>query len=242
MDWRDSGVDHSFLLEFRKDGEFVIPDTNSVRITVRGADGVAFSGFNPLSPSGIVTSSYLLTIPQAVNTMGVGALTERRFVRYAFTSGGTPVSQELWYGLRAFVPLTVGPQDVRAIFGVRDTELPDNSVDTFQAYLDLLQRYPGLAAALTAVDGRAEYANRAIAVKTALTVFPSLPVRALKEESLANAGQIRANIDWEKIESDLITQLDELLELQLGLEPAAETLAPSVIFLVTSPTDPITNA
>jgi hypothetical protein len=239
MSYQLPNTDVPLFIEFRSDGEFVIPDANTVRWTVRESSGVPVSGYNNVSVPGITTTQTTLTVLAASNVLPGGAEVLTRFVEVNFTLIGVPQVMRFDYKLHTWIPMTVVPADVRAVYGVREKELPDSDIDLLQAYLDLKGKYPTFGTFLTDTTGLAGYANRALALKAALNVLPSMPVRTMKEESLSNAGQIRATIDWEALGLKLQAQLDDLLETTLEVT-SEYTVAP--VFLLTNPTDVITNA
>lgn len=236
--WNLSGQALSLYLEFKKDGEFVQPDPGSLYLTIRNHQGAPISGFNKAIQPNVNGTTLLLNIPDTVNVVSSGR--ETRFVRMDFTYGGLPLFIETRYKLTSFIPITAMPSDVRNLLGVREKELKDEEVDLYEAYFKLTSVAPALLTALQASDDRSMYANRAIALKAAIDLIPSMPVRTLKEESLNNASAIRASIDWELLAAQLSGQLSDSLDLIV--ENAVVDVSFSPIFMVTSPTDPVTNA
>ena len=237
--WKLANVATKIYVEFKKDGEFVIPDAGSILLTIRGNSGAAIGGYNGVQLADVTGTTLLYTVQASVNLIPENT-TESRYVSVSYTSDGVPLTFNFNYRLSGFLPITVQPQDVRNILGVRDLEVRDEDVDLHEAYFDLLRTNSTLSEALTSVTGRANYANRAIALKSALTLLPSMPVRALKEDALNNATQIRATIDWEALKVQLEDELSKALEnLAVDVEP--ETSLP-VLFALVTPTDPVTNA
>lgn len=236
--WQTSGSSISVYVEFRKDGEFVIPDSNSIYLTIRGNNGVAIGGYNKVLQSNPGLSTWLLTVSGIVNTVVSGI--ESRYVLLEFTNGGVPCTFVCNYKLSPFLPILATPADVRNLLGVRDTELPDSEVDLYEAYFYLLRSNPLLASALVSTTDQSLHANKAIALQAALSMLPSMPVRAMKEESLSNAGQIRANIDWELLRASLEGDLGNSLGNMVLTTSVPFTYTP--LFAVVTPTDPVTNA
>lgn len=231
-------IDVSLPVDFVSDGEPIVPDATSVTWTVREANGSVVTGYSAKALTGSYSTQALLVVLAADNALAEEV--KVRFVEVKYLYNALPHSLHFTYRLQSFVPLTVGARDVRAIFGVRVQELPDTDIDVYASYLSLLADYPGLAALLATSDHRAGQANRAVALHAALVVLPSMPVRALKEETLSNAGQIRASIDWEALGASLRSELALTLEV-LALEA---TFSPdgNAIFLVATPIDVVTNA
>lgn len=236
--WNLSGKSLSLYLEFKKDGEFVQPDPGSLYLTIRNHQGVPISGYNNAIQSNVNGTTLLLNIPESVNQVASGR--ENRYVRMDFTAGGLPLFVEVRYKLTSFVPINVTPEDVRNILGVRQKELKDSEVDLYDAYFQLVGNAPILAEALLATDDRSMYANKAIALKAAIELIPSMPVRTLKEDSLNNASAVRASIDWELLASQLTGQLNDALDLIV--EDAVVTIGVTPLLMLTTPLDPVTNA
>lgn len=236
--WNLSGKSLSLYLEFKKDGEFVQPDPGSIYLTIRNHQGTPISGYDGAVQPNVTGTTLLLTIPQAVNQT-VGAR-ENRFVRIDFTAGGTPLFIEARYKLTTFIPINATPEDVRNILGLREKELKDSEIDLYEAYFQLVDNAPLLLDALKASDSRTLYANRAIALKAAIELIPSMPIRTLKEESLNNASAVRASIDWELLAAQLSGQLSDSLELIV--EEAVVSVGATPLLVLSIPIDPVTNA
>lgn len=236
--WNLSGQALTLYLEFKKDGEFVQPDPGSLYLTIRNHQGVPISGYNKSPQANVSGTTLMLSIPEAVNEVAAGR--ETRFVRMDFTYGGLPLAIEHRYKLTSFVPITAMPDDVRNLLGVRQKELKDEEVDLHEAYFQLTSIASGLLEALQASDDRSMYANRAIALRAALNLIPSMPVRTLKEDSLNNASAVRASIDWELLAAQLSGQLADSLDLIVEDAVIESTFTP--LLMLTNPTDPVTNA
>lgn len=237
MNWQLSNKACTLYVEFKKDGEFVIPDAGSIKFTLRSNPGTVLVNAAAVpDPASTVTT---VVVSQANNTITAGTV-ESRYGLIEFTFGTQPLTAELTYRLSDFLPLTAKPELVRRLLGVRYGELPDNDIDLYESYYDLLRSYSTLATALVTTDTRAMNANRAVALHCALSLIPSMPTRAAKQDSLNNATLLRQTIDWDAIQAKLQGELADALA---GLDLVVSTVvsAPSLFVLVT-PTDVITNA
>jgi len=237
MNWQLSNKACTLYLEFRKDGEFVIPDAGSIKFTLRGNSGALLVNAAAVpDPNSSVTT---VVVAQANNTTTVGTI-ESRYVLVEFMVAGQPLTITFAYRLSDFLPITAQPQDVRNALGVRFGELQDRDVDLYEAYYNLVRSYPLLATALVTSDTRAMNANRAIVLYCALDLIPSMPTRTAKQDSLNNATLLRQTIDWESIQAKLQGELSEALA---GLNLAVSTtVSVPTYFTVITPTDVITNA
>lgn len=234
--WHVAGQSLGLYVEFKKDGQFMPPDAGSIKLTIRDSVGVPLSGFNQAAQADTSNTSVLYTVPYTAN---MATEPEARYVQVDYTIGGVPCIWKDVYKLSPFLPIAVVPSDVRNILGVRDKELTDEQVDIYEAYFELLRVVPDLEAALVAADDRCRLANRAIALKAALIVLPSMPVRAMKEDALNNASQVRATIDWELLRAGIESELSGIL---VGVPVSPEGFVLHPLFMVVTPTDRITNA
>lgn len=237
--WHLKDAACSVQIEFKKDGEFVIPDQNSVLLTIRKGDGSKLTGYDSVPLLGATSTDFLLPITAEMNAVGGDGL-DTRFIEVAFTSGGTPLYFRTSYHLGAFLPLVASPADVRTILGLRGLEVRDEEVDLNFAYYALIRSYSGLTTALTAADDRKLYANQAVTLKAAIGLLPALRLRAVKEDTLNNASLIRANVNWDALREDLEGELASALA-NITDTSAATYAAPDLLQL-SNPTDPVTNA
>lgn len=237
-DWCVSGQGNTVLVEFKKDGEFVIPDPGSIKLTIRSNSGLVVGGYDKQAQVGVLSSTWLLAVPGAVNITNEER--EARYIIVDFTSGNYPCSFRVSYRLTAFLPIQVLPQDVRTLLGLREEELKDFEVEIYDAYFALLRSNPALGANLVTGNDATMYANKAIALKAALLVMPSVPLRAAKQDSLNNATLLRATIDYGKLQAELEGQLSDALA-NMG-SVTAISYAATPLLLLTTPVDPITNA
>lgn len=235
--WYLAGQACSFFVEFKKDGEFVQPDSASIKLTIRDNSGTPISGYNAASQADTALTSLLLTIPSNVNNISSGR--ETRYVQLDFTSAGVPCNFRSSYKLSAFLPISASPEDVRNILGAREKEVKNEEVELYEAYYQLLRTNSTLTASLIATGDAAMYANRAVALKAALILLPSMPVRALKEETLNNSSAIRATIDWGALRAAIESELSTVLANMAATEDPV--LAFVSIFALTFPVDPVTN-
>lgn len=241
MNWHLDNKASSLYVEFLSDGEFVVPDAGSIFLTLRGNDGEIVAGYDSLALPDTTLSTMTWTVPQAVNVIGAVDF-ETRYVRVDFKSGGKPLVAEQVYKLGPFLPISAKEAEVRALFGVRELELPDSDIDLRAAFYLLKEDYPEAMATSLSATATSWWANRAIVLMAAQQVGPSLPVRALKQEDLNNASQIRANIDWERINGAILSEFSIVMN---KLQEAASVTGGgslSPLLVVSLPTDPITNA
>jgi hypothetical protein len=243
MNWNLPGKDCSIYVEFKKDGEFVIPDPGSLKLTLRDDAGVVITGYDSLALANCLVSSLMITVLAALNTVGTGLPFETRYARIDYTASTEPLHVDVVYRVAPFLPMASEPAEVRALFGARDLELPDSDIDLYSAYFLLLQDYPDAMTGALSSAATSWSANRAIVLTAGLQVIASMPGRLLKEDALNTAKQIRGNIDWEALEARLGAELGVVLaKLQAAASVAGGTF-PTLIFMRAAPAlDVITNA
>lgn len=219
--------------------DFAIPDDGSLTLTVRGEDGAAFAGFDKLLLPDTALNHIAVEIPDTVNTLAAGKDVGTRYVEVAFTVDGKSGMVKVIYRLIKFMPVEVGPEQVRQALGISYEELPDSSVDLYLTYLVRAIR-PSFVTALQSGTVAAMYANQVLVYAEALRLAPSLQARILKQEEKDNALYTRFTVNFDKLIVDLEAALTAA---EAGLDAATgETeLAGNAFLIVTQPTDRVTG-
>lgn len=238
MDWRIAGEDVVLIIETRLGGQFVIPDPGSLTLTVRDNGGAPISGYDQLALSDSTLSSTIVTIAASANAIDAGALFETRYVSLSYRVAGRPLSRYIRYRLSPFIPIQGTPDDVRALVGADQKELPDEDIDLVEAYFFLLnEQGNAFKDALSSTTAQGIYANKAVELQAALETLPGLPGKMSQMEAFNNAQRQRPKLDFEALRNDLQSRLQDALNLALS----AETVTP-ILFRVTTPVDVITGA
>lgn len=227
--WFVSGTDVSLGIDFLVDGQFVVPDTASYAL--RSYDGAALT-------SGALTAtstSEVLTIPLVWNALTGANLFETRFVFVSFMIGTKTHQMNLGYTLSDFVPTTATADKVRAEIGLDYVELSDADIGVNEAYFQIVEQIT--IAPFLSAGNKAVAANVAVAVRAALNVSESFDLRtAINRRAEDNLMSRKASLDFDQITSRLRAKLAALLTTAKG-----ESAVSSTIFLLTTPTDVITN-
>lgn len=245
--WNLSGEDFTLKLTFKdRLGVAVLPDTGSVRLTVRDHAGVALTSFDNLLL--VVTGNqYELTIPGSDNTLGVGNQLENRHIRVTYLVNGQAMQIKDSYKLCQFLPFAVVENDVRALLGLTYEELPDTDIDLYSAYFTLddylttvkLTTTP-LKDYLVAGTVKSIKANQLVAVQAAIDILPSIPQRIADTQKTENAEFTRnQKVDPYSLSKQLEGMKADLTNALLTVDPNAFTTP--TIFAVSTPTDPITG-
>lgn len=237
MQYVFSGDDATITVPLIVDGEYVVPDLNSVFYTLRGNDGSVILG-NQAVVTDANTTEVHIAIAGAHNTKGLTV--ENRFLILLFKVNNKQYRISKSYRVVDFIAMTASESDVRDLLGLHGGELPDSSIDLIGAYFSLKADLGGtvLDDALEAGDETAFAANNAIAIKAALEILPSARVRASQRERFDSSETWRfAEIDWDKIEREL----RDALALEISTI-TGEEFEPPVLFTLSTRTDPFTGA
>lgn len=232
--WVFSGDDQQIDVDYLVDDEFVIP--SAATATVRSHTGAVLQSNVALD---ITTTSAILTVAGADNTLTGTNTVEQRYVHVYFTHEGKQHRRDYTYRIAAFIPLTATAQDVRDELGLDASELPDRAVDTLHAYLQLADEY-GTAFTDTFSSGTVSSlrANEAVVLKAAIDVVTSLDLRAgVKFASEETSFQRKDSFDSQAMLHTLGNKLSKILDDILATDTVLVTS-----FVVATPTDVITGA
>lgn len=234
MNWYLDGEACTVTIDYKVDGDFVIP--TEARMTMRDQTGSVVSGLQD-TPLAVDSSSVQTAIPSSANQLPSGNETSAfRFIQVVFSYQGEEHRLDLNYGIRPFVPFTSTCQDVRSELGLDFSELPDPQIDLYRAYL-LLQSDYDIYSALTSGDATGIYASQAIAIKAAIECTSSLHFRAaVKIKSEDNSIERKSDFSVEHIQKHLGERLSRFLDLMEGVDTPT---IPSLV--VATPTDAITG-
>jgi hypothetical protein len=242
--WTTAGEDLTLNFPFMHDGQFVIPDPGSVRVTIRDNDGVTIQDWSRVVQPDPVSTTFSLVVPAAVNDLSSGNALESRYVRLEYAYEGKAYGKNVSYRLTPFLPIQATPAGVRNRLGATETEMPDETIDIHEAYYKLLPGYPEiLPAALKAKDGSCISANNAIEIKAALELMPGISSKILQSETQDNGTYARMKVNFERLqallENQLIEELRMMVEVSSGLITA---VGGGTLMVLTNPPNVITGA
>lgn len=232
--WAIAGEPLTYHVDFKVDDEFVVP--SSATATLRDHVGAVLWSGTALTIEG---TGAAVEIAAPDLTLGAGALTENRYLVVNYQVATRWYREEYFIRLRAAVPLRVKPADVRRHLGLDMSELPDEDIDVFEAYLLVMQEHGDIVGpGLLTSDHRNVLANRAVALRAAIDIVPSLWARAGTQWSSEESKfQRMSEFDLDQIKRGLS---DHYASCIAGIQEAEEVIVSS--FLLATPTDPITGA
>lgn len=244
MDYRVTGREVAITAKFVVDGDYITPDASSVKYTLYRADGSADPVYTNITAA--VTSpatSVLIKTVANSNTLASGAKMERRNLVVTFTYATQSYTLEYPYLLVPVISLAVGAREVRTVLGVNDLELPDTDIDLRQAYWDVARDIDedtgedDLDEMLEGATSDTVVANRAIVLKCALGLIPTMPLRVMTSEEGEGKSFTRGRVDWTALGDRLSAEYSRSLELIGATDAVTQD-----ILVLTEETDPVTGA
>ena len=186
-------------------------------------------------------SSLSLPFYETCNNISEGKDIENRFIVVVYTKDGKQTTKRVPYKVIKFVPYTVSESDVFDAIGVSPTILNEDSIDIYANYLllkaEIGQKYVD---AIYADDDTTIKANRALLLKTAISIENSIPLGVPKIESDNVVSETRFTFTMEELKSlfdDMRNELKDLID-----ELADETYdAGAAVFAIANFTDPFTG-
>jgi hypothetical protein len=211
-------------------------DAGTVKWTLRDASGTAIGTLMGVTVNNQAEAQTVTIGVEAVAHASLGA----RFLAVSWKSAGVPRQQFLSYRVTRWFPITCTPDDVRGVLGLNaDAELPDSDIDLAGAVEMVEVGLPNLLELLADPGVKAAQANRAVVLRTALTLAPSLPLRAaesMSSDSVAFKRFSKANLP--SIIADIAAEYGSILQTLRG-----ETeVTPTLFALTTREADPITGS
>lgn len=228
-----------YTIDFMVNGDYVVPDEDSVSYTIRDASGAPIPGHSGVA---VVTDgqsdSVTIEIPAEVNTKTKDR--EPRYVHVRYTVAGRAYTLTGSYVLIDFLNFVVEPSDVRNWLGVTPGELPDKDIDLVKAYYavknDSSFANVDLPSLLAEGDEVAFAVNEAIRMQAAMQVLPSLENRIAQMERADQMAFQRGRLDIAGLRRRTASEYARLVQTVTGVTP----LAP-IFFTTSLPVDPVTG-
>jgi hypothetical protein len=241
--WATAGEEVTLNLNFKLDGQFVIPDAGSLKVTIRDNSGAVLPDWNKASVESEGKTQQLLTLPSALTFVPSSSDMEARYLSIEWTVLGTHCTMSEVVKLVPFIPIQANPNMVRNLLGATDEEIPDSDIDIYEAYFKLLSKYPEyLPLGLRSARASACYpANRAVALTAALIQVPALGAKLSQSETHETYSLVRMKVNMEELKKELTTLLASAVSDMLeALTGSTSEVNPTLLSLST-PTDVITG-
>lgn len=199
-------------------GNFVQPDEGSiVRYSLLGND---FSPMEDYTDVEVESDSYgtsiSVVIPKEANE--ISEIYEVRTVILDFLFDGRRIYLKKQYRLSEVPAHLVTSDQVRGVFGLNDSDIPDELIDVDSAYFKLLLEYPKIESWFKSGGFKAIKANRILALTTALSFATGLPLFTVASETDGTSKMVRfeKGMDFARQISEAKTELGELLDELTG--------------------------
>lgn len=193
------GEDFAYPVRFLVEGDFVVPDADTVKMTIRGQTGTVVSGWNQKAVDHEGKSAITVVIDGAVNAV-TGGQREKRTVIVNFRYNDLPYSIQGHYFLTEYLNVTACPADVRKVFGTEFAELPDSMISIEDAYYDIIRIYGDKSVfdnALIDTD-KMQMANQLIVAAAANRLVQTLMIRVNQSEMSDQESFKRFDkVDWD---------------------------------------------
>ena len=163
-----------------------------------------------------------------------------RFVEIVYYKNNQPSRVRKAYRVVKFVPYTTSCSDVRNLFGVDDSVIPDSMIDVYAAYVTEKEIVNDLDTLLVDFGAKGIKANRLIALRAAVILESSLPLIVPRIETDSVVSQTRFTMtldDFKKLLGDLKEELIGLEE-EWGSDGEYD---PSISFAIGDITDVFTG-
>lgn len=220
MKYVQTDTNHSFYIEFTVGDELVVPDDSSVTMTLTGADGIPFSGYNEaaVSPSS-GASDVVVDIDYTVNTKDNAF--ELRTLVINFTYNNQPFSHVTHYVISDRIHIPVDKSDVRKIIGINADEWSDDNIDLVNSYMVLSEKLSeddiDIDVVFEGGTTKARDLLDLIAHYTALEILPQIELVAYQSEQADNISMRRfENVDFMALRHKIYGQYSVLYSKVIG--------------------------
>ena len=237
MKYVEADQDASIYIPFKVDGDFVVPDEDSVAYQLYDNAGEPLGDATAVAPTSGATVA-IITIDADNNSKG-DLTTALRTIVVSFTYNSKPFKYRTSYTLIGFMNHGLSEEDVRASAGLDDGEFPDSDMDIVSAYLRLEQDLGAdvLAEALSAGGTTSLAAREAIKYSTILDAIPALRRRVSSRRAADGSSQQKADVNFDKLVTEATAKVNQALDAISGA-----TAAVPLLMVVGSRTDILTGS
>lgn len=229
---------NSFLVvSLERDDDFIklseIKD--SVRYSIMDASGNIVAGLEDMEyeVEGDSLSTLKIPLPVEANTIEEGSEYNIRFVVINYTYQKSYYTIRESYRVIKFSPYTVSVDDVRNLFGLPPSVIEDSMVDIYGSYINLKSSVgDSLDTALKSFGTDSLKANRAIALKAAISLESAIPLLVPKIETDSVVSQTKYTFTLDDLKNLLQDMKDELEDILEELESGEVTATGSIPFVI----------
>ena len=228
------GLSCAVDVEFIVNGEVVSPDENTeITASLYNFDGTVVpefehvvlippslnDAFSPLNSISVPIDSKFTSIP-------LGKFREYRYLVVYFTFSGSSHFSRKIILIDKMPFYIIEPKDVRAVFGLSSSDLPDEDIDIEGEYTRLLSENPNLEEKFKSGGVDCDKANRLLTLRTALLYANGLELLVVQSEAEGTTKITRfSDVDFkEKIDNVKAEIEDIMVELGESLEAGSVSL------------------
>ena len=226
-----------------KGGEYIsLKDKDKASYTIMNADGDIVGGINDESyPIKGEISELEIQIPMEATKIPEGKQSDSRFILVTYVLNGKENVIRKAFNVIKFVPYTVNESDVYAVLGVTEQHVSQESMDIFGNYLLLVEEIgPNFTEWLKSGDVKAVRANRAILLKTAISLRAAIMLGVPKTETDNVVSQTRFEFSVEDFDTLFKNMTDELSEIKAEISGESSDYEVAA-FVLPALTDPFTG-
>lgn len=228
--------DFLYTVDFKVNGNFVMPDDNIYTYKIRNQKGevllnetVNIPETSPIdNKTGeiIPTDKADIIIPAEHNTVSEDALFNTLIVEVSFRCEGKPCIITGSYRVIDFFYFNATAGDVRNYYGLNSGELPDEAIDLNECYFKCVKKLGSkFIDCLKSGDIGSIRANRLITLYGVVQVFSSVRLRVNQEENDGSSKFLRYlnKINWDAFLEGVQSEIEELESNLSGEEPVSYT-------------------
>ena len=209
------------------------PTNDTVKYSVFDSSGNIVSNLSnvplDLDPNNLSTIS--IPLSSQTNVIEEGKDYNVRFVEVVYTQGNNLNRLRKSYRVIKFAPYTVNETEVRNLFGLDESVIPNDMIDVYSSYIEEKERVEGFDELLNSFGVKSIKANRMILLRSALALESSLLLIVPRIETDSVVSQTRFTLtldDFKKLLNDL---REELYSLEEEISATGE-FVPNVSFVV----------
>lgn len=226
-----------------KGGEYIsLTENDKASYSIMNAEGDIIAGVNDETyPIVGEVSELAIQIPAEATRIPEGKQSDSRFLLVTYILNGKENVIRKAFNVIKFAPYTVNESDVYAVLGITEQHVSPESMDIFGNYLLLVEEIgPNFTDWLKSGDVKSVRANRAILLKTAISLRAAIMFGVPKTETDNVVSQTRFELSVEGLDTLFKTMTDELSELKAEIS-GENTDYEVATFVLPTLTDPFTG-
>lgn len=218
------------------------PGVDSATFSITKPNGAIFPEYKDIDIeiSTENTSVLRIHLPAEANKIQEGKLYNIRFLDIKYTHEGKINQFRRSYRIIRFVGYTGTEDDVRNLFGVVETVIPNNMIDLYGAYVQECGKIQNFDEKLNDFGDKALKANRAIVLRAGIALESALALIIPRIETDNTVSQTRFTLTLEDFKRLLDDLKEELNELEDELEDD-DKFVPTIPFIMGELTDVFTG-